>query len=326
MKQVVVAVVLLVLPHPALSQDPVRYKTFSGTNVELRPWLGQHVAVLTPPGDLDVDVMQRILDALDHAYEYYAETTGGEPTPVEQNMLNGRPTLAVVPNAGAVARTGRTGIETIPQYWDILYNGVRDQGQFNQLPFFELGFNFWRFKGLEYQSPDGSSAVIVGFAVFMRFRSMQAAGLEGGPWHTFPFARFRAGVESLVDVYADEKSLSWGNTLRVNRGLPPNHPDNPMKLEASDLFASFLFRLCRDYGGDSNEQQDAYLQRFFRAAAALESPLTSEEAVDNFVVCASQAAGQDLSALFRDEWRWPVSGQATRRLRELREPHGQAQE
>jgi hypothetical protein len=39
----------------------------------------------------------------------------------------------------------------------------------------------------------------------------------------------------------------------------------------------------------------------------LPSAVTTQDAVDNFVVAASSAAGQDLVPLFKDRWRWPVS-------------------
>lgn len=312
---------LLLLPLTARAQDdPVPYTTFAGDEVELTPWQGEHVVVLTSPGDdLDADVMERIVDAFDAAYEYNTRITGAEPRAVEENMLNGRAVIAIVPQERVAALPrpiGTPGMEIAPRYWKLLYDGVRDRDEFDNLAFYELGFNFWRFKGLEYQRPDSAAPIVVGFAVLMRIRSMEAAGVKGGPFGNFAFDAFVGFTENLVEIYEETPELNWANTLRADRGIPTDHPRNPIRLGGADLFASFLLRLCRDYGGEDREKQDEFLTRFFAAAGGLEEPRTSEEACDNFVVCASQAAKKDLSGFFRDKWRWPVSEEALRRIEE----------
>lgn len=315
-------ILVLLVPLSARADDPVRYRTMSGNEVELTPWLGEHVALLTPSDDLDGQVMEKIVDALDKAYAYYARTMGAEPRETEAGMLSGRAVVAVVPVARVAAAArgmGVPGMEIAPRYWDGLYKGVRDWSEFDHLPFYEMGFNFWRFKGLEYQQPDSTAAIVVGFAVFMRIRSMEAAGVRGGTLGNFSYNTFLDNVDDLIEIYEAEESLNWDNTLRADRGVPLDHPKNPMRLGAADLLASFMLRLCRDYGGKDREKQDEFLTRFYAAAAKLEQPRTSEQAMDNLVVCASQAARKDLSGLFRDRWRWPVSEGAVKRIEELKE-------
>jgi len=62
-----------------------------------------------------------------------------------------------------------------------------------------------------------------------------------------------------------------------------------------------MYKLTRAYGGED------FLRKFFRQVATRPSAVTTQDAVDNFVVAASSAADQDLAPLFKDQWRWPVS-------------------
>jgi hypothetical protein len=72
-------------------------------------------------------------------------------------------------------------------------------------------------------------------------------------------------------------------------------------LNGTDLFASFCLRLARDHGGRE------FVQRLWRTAGQRPAAISTQEAVDNFVIAASAAAGKDLSEHFAGRWRWPVS-------------------
>lgn len=273
----------------------VTYTTFDGAQLERWSWLGRHVALLTARADLDRPTMTRILAGLDAAYEYYLASTGRLPQSAK--TIEGRlPLTEVTATCGAgCGYLGATGIELLPGTWSALYEGVRTEGRFEQTAFYELGRNFWFFSApLAYRAPDPDGAVVTGFAVYMRFASMSAAGIEGAPFNGTPFPVFRSTVEGLVDRYIADAALNWSNTLRVGHGVA-----NPMGLGATNLFASMVMRLARDHGGD------AFVQRLWKAASERPTARSSAEAAWNFADAASIAAGRDLTTVFQ-AWRWPT--------------------
>ena len=281
--------------------EPIDYESFDGLNLTLYPYQGEHVALLVPSPTLDASVLAQIAAAFDAAYGFYADATGQEPIPYRH--LNGKTTIAVVPSTcggmgAGCAYLGFTGIEITNSSFDILYTGVSERNEYDQVVFYELGRNFWFYgDALEDHGPDNSGAITTGYAVFMRFMAMDAAGVTPGPFNQWEFAYFRAEVEGLLDRYLADPSLNWNNTLRA--GVAPS---NPIGLGATDLFASFLFELRSRYGG-------SFVAALWHEAAGLSAAQTTQHAVDNFVATASAAAGEDLTALFRDEWRWPVSSE-----------------
>jgi len=110
------------------------------------------------------------------------------------------------------------------------------------------------------------------------------------------FAQFKAEVIALIDQYLADPSKTWSNTLRINQGLPGIYG-------GTDLFASFLYRLKRDYGGE------ATIRALWKEVAKRPAATTTQEAVDNFVLAASAAAQLNLTGQF-ERWRWPVSAAA----------------
>lgn len=285
------------------SAPQVAYTTFQGETRWLYAYPGRRLVLLLPDPYRDPAVVQRILSALDAAYDFYATATGATPKPLK--TWEGRATLAVVDaTCGAgCGYLGATGIELTRDTFEVLYQGVLTRNQFDQVPFYELGRNFWFYGDpLEYLTPH-AQPVTTGYAVGMRFLAMEAAGVAGGPFRGVEFTGFRQEVESLVDRYRSDPSLNWANTLAVNRA-----PANSLGLGATDLFASFVLRLRRDYGGPE------FVGRLWRAAGARPKALNTQAAVDNFVVASSVAAGRNLLGLFRNEWRWPVSAAAETEL------------
>ena len=140
---------------------------------------------------------------------------------------------------------GATGIELMPEYFRELYDGVAKHNEYDQALPYEFGRNFWFYSPqLAYKEGADAGSVVTGYAVFMRFPALDAAGVKLGPFRGRSGVEFRREVEGLVDRYVADRSLTWENTLR--RGAAP---PNPMDLNGTDLFASFCFRLCRDHGG-----------------------------------------------------------------------------
>jgi hypothetical protein len=287
---------------PALLEPsgPFAYESFDGASLERYAWVGERVALATVRADLDREAVTRLVAALDGAYGFYAECTRREP--IRHRMYEGRLVIAQVPSTcgAGCGYLGWMGIELQDDFWEILYEGVRARNEFDQVPFYELGRNFWTFDPkMALVDPDPSGAIVTGFAVLMRFVSMDATGVTPAPFGSTPFSAFRATIESLVDDYEANPTLTFDNTLRMDQ--------SPLAYGAADLFASFFRRLMRDHGGSS------FLCRFYVELAAQPDRSTSQDAIDNMYVAASRAAGVDLWTTFVDRWRWPVRESARAR-------------
>jgi hypothetical protein len=101
----------------------------------------------------------------------------------------------------------------------------------------------------------------------------------------------------MIDTYAANTSLTWQNTFLVNTFSNPNGG-------CADLFASMVQRLALNYGGE------AFIQDLWKEV--LKQPIsgTNQDAADHFVLAASAAAKKNLTSVFINTWRWPVSAAA----------------
>ena len=289
-------------PSVVTQLPPMQYKTFDGATETVVPWQGEKVTVLTESGtSRDPAVMTRLVSALDHAYRFYARMTGREPDRFDAFMLNGRDTIAQVPStcsgAGAgCGHLGAMGIEVADPYFDELYDGVRDHDQYSQIPFYELGRNFFFYEGqLKFHEPAGEDTVVTGYAVWMRFESMTAAAVEDD----------QAGEDlrqqdiHLVDKYEADPSITFADTLDQNR--------SPAENSGTDFWASLMMRLAARYGGTT------FIQRFWHTVAALPAATTTVGAVANWERAASRAACADLFDVFYTRWGFPLPDGASRR-------------
>ena len=274
---------------------PRQYTTFDGAHTfSLTPWQGRHVAVMVPD-TRSTPVMIKIVQALDSAWSYYRSTTGRAPSPYR--TINGRIPIAVVPDGetcgAGCSWLGATGTEIERTYFDVLYDAVRQHGQYDQVLFYEMGRNFW-FYGNQLTASDNSNygdAVTTGFAVLMRFRSMAAAGVPGAPFNGTPFPTFQANVANLIKVYEADPSKTFAATLGSDA--------SPGDYGGTDFFASIMMRLAARHGGQG------FLSRFWHGALAEPVAGSTTSAVTNLVAAASKAACVDLSSVFYDRWGFP---------------------
>lgn len=287
----------------------VQYTAFNNTDhYSLQPWLGRHLAFLTPPAPpLSTNVMGPILIALDKAWDYYQSATapGRQPAPYGPTTYQGRDTIAVVTDGGTCGAgcsyVGFTGTELTTTSFNALYDDVNNSFQFDQVLFYEFGRNFWFYDGqLNYHSPEvtppDAGPVATGFAVYMRFMSMDAAGVNGGPYNGFSFSFFRSQVVSLIDSYILDSTLNWTNTFRISQA-----PANTLGLGATDLIASLLMRIERDFG------KPGFATNFWKQVALRNVVFSTQGAVDNFILAASATTGKNLVGIFTNTWKFPVS-------------------
>jgi len=243
--------------------------------------------------------MRKMVDAIDAAYSYYAKVNGKMPT--LDKSYNGLDTVAEVAKlcGGGCSYIGASGIELSEQAFPELYNGIAQSNQYEQTVFYELGRNFYFYLNqLTYIPPDDGDCVSTGYAVAMRYLSIGAINLQGsivGSPNGTDYDTIYTETQGIVDTYTANPSLTWQNTLKVG---------NSPTFGCTDLFASFVLRLRRDYGGD------AFIDELWQQAALRPAAVTTQDAVDNFVLAASAAARQNLTGLFINTWRWPVSASA----------------
>jgi hypothetical protein len=268
--------------------EPVSYTTFDGHAETLVPWQGEKVAVLAKAGvSRDAGAMTRLVSALDRAYQFYAEATGRKPTPYF--ALNGRDTIAEVSTTcgAGCGYLGQTGVEVAEPYFESMYSGVAEHDQYDQIPFYELGRNFYFYGGqLGFPSPD-VDPVGTGYAVWMRFESMAAAVVTGDA----TYENLRNQVASLVDVYENDPSKTFADTLAKNQ--------SPGAYNGTDFWASLMMRLASRYGGSR------FISRFLQKVAAQSSADSTAAAVSNWQQAASFAACADLASVFYTRWGFP---------------------
>ena len=130
---------------------------------------------------------------------------------------------------------------------------------------------------------------------------MDAAGVAGGPFNGVSFLQVRTTVTNLMDSYISNPSLNWSNTFRTSQA-----PANSLGLGGTDLFASLLMRIGRDFGDQS------FNQNIWRQVAMRTAAFSTQGAVDNFVLATSATVNTNLARIFATTWKFPVSSNAVR--------------
>ncbi len=274
------------------------YTSFDGKSYNLYTWEGSTVALLMRTANLDPTTMFKWVRVMDSAYSYYYSATGQFPSLYTNvTYLNNHVTIAdVATTCGAgCGYLGTTGIEMQNTYTDRMYQYAL-QTQYDQELFYECGRNYWYYGNqLAYKTADPTAT---GFAIFMRFMAMDATGVSPAPFNSTNWTTFRTAYEGLVDTYVANTSNTWANTLGIGVGVT-----NSLGLGASDLWASFLSRLVKTYG-------TGFVLKVWKAAAQQPTAVTTQDAVDNFILSCCAAANKNLTTLFMTTWRWPMSSAA----------------
>jgi len=287
------------------------YTTQQGNTLNLYAWPGQKMAILTASNATDPSVMRKYLTAADGTWNYYADATGSLPGLAFN--YNGLATIAEVQSACGAGCTyiGATGMEIEDPYFQWMPDGI-PYNVYDQVMFYEMGRSFWLFESrIGYRSPGNSASLQTGYAILMRFRSIAALGYQGAfnGFYSTPvttqqiqsatnnYNTLLANNAGLIDAYAANTSLTWNNTFYTNTFSNPNG-------SCADLFASLIQRLAQNYGGE------AFIQDLWKEVLKRPVSASDQDALDNFVLAASAAANKNLTGIFLNQWRWPVSSAA----------------
>lgn len=282
------------------AQTPQTYVTFGGDTLHLYKYEGEKTMLLAKSDTFDTAIMKKWTDALDGAYNFYKTCTGHEPWFSPSTYINQKLTIASVPETcgAGCGYLGATGIELLDDFFQLCYTNLLNEDKYEQIVFYELGRNFWIYAyKLSYVPND---PVTTGFAVFMRFMSMKYLGVDDYPSHV----DFVNQIREQRTLYLADTTLNWSNTLALVQGVPGS------PWSAADLFASFCFYLEETYGMQ-------WVENVWKYAGLRPDRVTTQDAVDNFIIASSQAANTNLVSLFQ-EWRWPVSQSAIEYIKSLR--------
>jgi hypothetical protein len=260
------------------------------------------VVFLTTAGDFDERIMARWVRALDDGWTLYADLTGRRPAPLK--AIDGKVTIAAVPDfdftcGAGCGFVGASGIELAMFYrWN--YPALKlDPQAIPHYVFYEMGRNFYTFG-------DRHSCFTTGFAVFMRYVCMDTLQCHDEDRRTRQTieeaeARIKRGDLPFLRTFTNADGFSEKEPrLKDDLGQAIQPSDQPV------TYASAMLRLWRENGGN------AWLRRFFAVLWECQGAPdnTREGALRqcwNWYLSASIAAQRDLSGVFVDEWRMPLS-------------------
>jgi hypothetical protein len=265
----------------------------------LVPWQGQYVTVLVDPSvPRDQKVMQKMVSAFDRAWKYYRATIGRTPKPTYS--LHGRAEVAEVPTGttcgAGCTHLGETGTEFDATFFERAYQQLAHHNLYDQIAFYEFGRSFWFWnRQLKFHDPD-IDPVVTGFAVWMRFRSMDAAGVPGAPFNGTPFETFRSQVAALAGEY-EASSQTFAQTLAMDK--------SPGMYGGTDFWASLMMQVAKAEGGQT------FVERFWHHADSLPRAHSTARAVTNWINDINYAGCTNLNIFFYDELGFPKSDGTT---------------
>jgi hypothetical protein len=275
----------------------------------LLPWTGSNVVFLTTNGTYDAVLMSHWVRRLDQAWTLYADLMGARPGPFKQ--LDGRAIIAAVPGAeftcgAGCGYVGASGIE-LAMFYDWNYPALRANS--NAMPhyvFYEMGRNF-------FTLGDRLSAFTTGFAVFMRYVCMDTLGCTD---EDAPTRRTIEAVERLIRTGDMPFLKTFTNADGLSEKEPRVKDATGRWVSPSDqpvTYASAMLRLRREHGGND------WVRRCYHALA--QCPPVPENTREgalaqswNWLVAASVAARKDLSPVFVEDWRLPLSTETRKEL------------
>jgi len=258
------------------SPGAVPYKDFEGNQLDLHPWLGKRIALLTMEDHHDPQLMAEMVEQLDSAYEFYIKILGREPG--LHIVYNGLAVIAEVPSTCGYGcgMLGNTGIElAIPAFKEILAE-FEESRAIGSLPIYELGRNFWfysdKFSCRGWKADTGAA-----FA-----SSMQLL------YYSKPDTKHAKDVENI-------HSLIRNALAAYEKGLK-----TPSTISARPIVGMIL-ALQNEYGGEK------FAARFWQAMSQQLTAKTPQDCLQNFARAASSAAQTNLTDLLNTRWNLQIS-------------------
>jgi hypothetical protein len=297
--------------YAELAFESARWKE-RDLETKMESWMGNEVAFLALPSNLDPAVMVHYVNALDRGWELYREITGKSPQP--NKLFKKKPVIAAIPSPELTCgvgcgQIGSTGIE-LAKFYDVDYPAlVRDPLAIPHYTFYEMGRNYYTFD-------DRHSLFFTGFAVLMRYICMDTLGYKDEDTQTRMAIEeaekhFKDSEFNFLDIFTTlGPAQLTGNRIKDDTGSLLNPSDIPC------VYASAMLRLHRENGGNQ------WLSRFFRELentpqVKVDSPDAALLQCWNWFLSASVAARKDLSPVFADEWKFPLSQTAREELQKI---------
>ena len=272
------------------------YISFKNEKLSRIPWVGRNVTLLTYSPNLDPNVMSRILNALDVAYDSYAEIT--EFTPGIARAYEGKLSIAemtpeTVGCGAACGYLGATGIEIQTQLFMRLYNGVKLHDQFDEPLFYELGRNFWNYGSYRevLVGSTGSSKWFdintTGFAVFMRYFVTEVNSIPIGPndGPNKPGLEFKNDMLNLMITQRESTTDNFSSTFLSSKF-------------SGYGFGVYGFWSSLIYYFMPSQDKQGYVRRFLINLKNQDSPKTVSQSINNVVNSIGNSLGRDISRDF----------------------------
>jgi len=280
---------------------PDRWKR-AGASFKMQGWKGRHVVLIARRGKYNAKLMRSFTARLDGGWKTYTELVGRSPRMTRQ--VDGKATICALPaprlSCGmGCGYVGSTGIEVAAFYQRDLPAFTANPESFAHYYFYEMGRNFFVY-GHRH------SLFTTGYAVFMRYVCMDKLKCVDNDIRT------RRVIERCEQVYADSNLRFLDTFTNLTGGEKSNRLKDPRTgrtITPSDqpvMYATAMLKLRKDYGGD------AWVKKFLRvlqncpAVRAVDRATALRQCM-NWLVCASAAAGADLSEVFAGRWRMPLT-------------------
>jgi hypothetical protein len=275
------------------------YAPFGGAPPQdMSVWAGEHVAYLTQIDSpfTDPQVMTDLVAATDHAFEWFQFITGRDPQPYPPTTYDGLDTIAILDQTGGAGfgYIGYTGIEILESsfpnnYGSKLYGNVAN-GQFEHVPLYELGRNFY------FYTPELGpiDPFMNGFAVANQFLAADFAGLDiSAVNYRLQWDDARARLDDILTAYLADPDATWQTALQGDGYDPLAIAGLPFAATQGELAGAFIMRLHDDHGPDD-------FAAFWQTLSTRPAAVTDEDAKENFIDAALLATDQDYSYLFRE--------------------------
>ncbi len=289
------------------------------------PWEGKEVVLFTLQDDHNPEVMGRFVRRLDDGWRIFEDVVGKSPVATGRSKpYGGRGIIATAPTveflgAGALGMIGSTDIEVgyfYQDFWGKIEAGdyasfKRNPDTFHGYYFYEMGRNFYLFG----QRHD---LFITGFAIVMREICMDEIGCRGTDKNGVTDKRDMVDFERLysesgMSLHATFKELGAVENKKLESVL-----GEPLRFTGfSDFYASTILYFYRNHGGRD------WVRRFYQGLLTCPpSPLNLRGGAEgqwlNYIVSASFSSKADMTPVFRDRWRVPVSPALVKLLSKVR--------